>query len=102
MQWTMLHPKATMDHLGFIPSFLSADDPRPAREQLDANYQHGGGWRPMKGFHLFPNNNLKYPGDPIMKPIAWAQLRDETIVVYDCCVVAIIQPDRSFEAARMD
>ena len=36
------------DHeaLGFIPTFLHVDDPRPAAEQIDAAYQHGGGWKP--------------------------------------------------------
>lgn len=102
MLWTIYDSRCTMDHLGFIPSFLSADDPRPARDQLDANYRHGGGWRPMKNFKLTGSLGLAYPGDPVLRPLASTKLRDETIVVYECAIVAIIQPDKSFEAARMD
>lgn len=90
------------DYLGFIPDMLSEADPRPAREQLDTGYAHGGGWRPFPGFELRPDNSLKYPGDPAMKPVASAQLRDELILVYPYAWVAIIQPDRVFEICRMD
>ena len=33
------------DMVGLIPSFLDTEDTRPAREQIDANYQHGGNER---------------------------------------------------------
>jgi len=42
------------------------------------------------------------PGDPPFKPLAQAKLRDELIVLYEADFVAVIQPDRSFEVARMD
>jgi hypothetical protein len=45
---------------------------------------------------------LHYPGDPPFKPIAMMVLRDETILIYDYSIVAIVQPDGSFEACRMD
>lgn len=102
MQWKMLHPRATMEHLGYIPGFLSEDDPRPAKEQLHANYAHGGGWRPMSNFKLMNLNALQYPSDPVLLPIASTKLRNETICIYECAIVAIVQPDGSFEAARMD
>lgn len=50
MRWVLFHPKMTPEMLGLIPSFLSESDPRPAREQFDENYQHGGGWRPLPNF----------------------------------------------------
>jgi hypothetical protein len=81
---------------------LSTDDPRPAREQFDANYRHGGGWQPQSGFTLTGNNSLKYPGDPPFHPLARIQLRDEQINIYEYGYVAIIQPNRSFEVCRMD
>jgi hypothetical protein len=97
-----LHPKAVEDHVGLIPYWLSEDNPAPARQQLDDNYRHGGGWRPMRNFRLTPGNALRYPGDPPLLPLAEMHLRDELILVYEYGIVAIIQPDRSFEAARMD
>jgi hypothetical protein len=98
----MRHPRATWDHIGMIPYWLSADDPRPAAEQLDGNYGHGGGWRPFEGFRLLDDDSLKYPGDPPLRPIAEMKLRRELILIYQHAWVAIIQPDRTFEACRMD
>lgn len=88
--------------LGFIPSFLSESDPRPAAEQFAENYAHGGGWSPMNGWQLREDNSIRYPGDPAYNPIAKAQLRDETIYVYPSAWVYIVHPDRSFEISRMD
>jgi hypothetical protein len=102
MIWKMLHPDMTMEHLGFLPEFLSEDDPRPAKEQIHTNYQHGGGWRTMKGFAHVGNLVLQYPGDPPFSPLAQTKLRDETIVFYPGEFVAIFQPDGSFEASRVD
>jgi hypothetical protein len=90
-----------MAMLGYIPGFLSEDDPRPAREQIDANYRHGGGWRPFKG-HTRTAVGLRYPGDPPMALLATSRLRDEVIEFYDCQWLAIVQPDGSFEVCRMD
>jgi len=32
-----------MEVVGFIPQFLDKNDSRPAVEQIDTAYQHGGG-----------------------------------------------------------
>lgn len=96
-----LHPRATLAHLGYIPSFLSENDPRPAREQIIDNYV--GGWLSFKGFVLQSDGlTLKYPGDPALLPLWQAELRDETIVVYQHAWVMIKQKDGSFEVARLD
>jgi len=99
-----LHPKATPDHVGLIPLWLSEQDPRPAKEQIHGNYGHGGGWRNMTGFRMASDEEcvLRYPGDPPLKPIAVMRLRQERIFVYDAGIVAIVQPNGSFEAARID
>lgn len=102
IKFEMLDPRMTDEHLGFLPSFLSEDDPAPAREQIDKNYAHGGGWRPMKEWTMATNDTIKYPGDPRLRPLARAKLRDETILFYDCAILAIVQPDGSFEIARVD
>ena len=85
---------------GYIPTFLDANDPRPAREQFASRYI--AGWLPFQGFKLLKNNSLKYPGDPALPPIASAMLRNELICIYRHAWVAIIQADRSFEVCRMD
>jgi hypothetical protein len=100
--WALLDPRVTPEHLGLLPMMLDTNDPRPAREQLDSNYQHGGGWRPFNGFKLRRDNALVYPGDPPTIPLAMTMLRDELIVFYESEWVAIIQPDRSFEVCRLD
>ncbi len=102
LKFTLLHPKMTLEHLGFIPEMLSEEDPRPVREQLDENYAHGGGWDPFKGFKMREDNSIKYPGDPAHPPLARARLREETIYFYESAWVAIVQPDGSFEISRMD
>jgi hypothetical protein len=114
-----LDPRATMDHAGFIPHFLSELDPRPAVEQINERYAHGGGWHDLtvgeRGFRLMGGNPgmLKYPGDPPMHPLwegylhrvgttgddAWT---GERIVIYEHAFVAIIQADGSFRVARLD
>ena len=101
IDFTMKHPRATIEHLGFIPMFFDEHDPAPAREQIDDRYRHGGGWRVHKGWTM-SEEGIFFPGDPIMPVIAEAKLRDETIRVYDMAWVAIIQPDGTFEVARID
>jgi hypothetical protein len=88
--------------LGFLPEMFSAHDPRPAKEQLEENYNYGGGWYPFRGFTLLDDGTLTHPGDPSMKPLFIAQFRDETIYLYEASWVAIVQSDRSFEVSRMD
>ena len=102
--WALLHPQYTADMLGpFLPFFLRKDDPRKAAEQFNERYHHGG-WRSFgKGqFKLSAANHLKYPGDPPLAPLAMCKLRDELVVLYPAEFVAIIQPDRSFDVARLD
>lgn len=96
------HPRATLQDMGFIPGMLSEFDPRPAKEQLDSGYQHGGGWFPFEKFKMDNKENLIYPDDPPQRPIAELRLRNERIVLYENDWVAIIQSDGSFEVCRMD
>lgn len=103
-EWEMAHPLYRAEMLGpFLPYFLHLDDPRPAAEQFNERY-HFGGWHPRKGdpTKLGNNDELLYPGDPPLPPLAKCKLRDETIILYQSDFVAIIQPDRSFEVSRMD
>ena len=92
----------TPDHVGMIPHWLDESDKRPAREQLDENYQHGGGWQPFKGFKMGKLWTLEYDDDEPLQPLALMQLRDEIIAIYEYGWVMILQPDGSFEVCRMD
>lgn len=98
-EWTFLNPQADYSSLGYVPGFLDLDDPRPAAEQIESNYVSG--WLPFSGFKL-RGTFLKYPGDPTLKPLAETHLRDEHILFYPDSWLAIIQPDGSFEVARLD
>lgn len=100
MIWKMKHPEATIEMLGFIPSFLSEEDPRPARAQIAEKYVSG--WHPIRGFSMLPNGDLYYPSDPPTMLLAEATLRNETIRFYEHAWVAVIQEDGSFEVARLD
>lgn len=96
-----------MEVVGFIPQFLSERDPRPAKEQIHENYAHGGGWNSFDGFELvnfekLGNYALRYPGDPLIKELSRAKLRDELLVFFECQWLAIIQPDGSWEVCRLD
>jgi hypothetical protein len=102
LKWVAMHPSATYDHVGAIPLMVSERNPQRATEQLNAGYGHGGGWRPFDGFAMGRDHSLKYPGDPPLRPLAQAWLRDELIIVYEHAWVAVVQPDGSFEVCRMD
>lgn len=95
--------------IGLLGDMLDDADPRSAREQFDANYQHGGGWNPFNKFDMLEGQRLRYNGpreeyepEEVYSPVARAQLRDEHIILYEHGWVAIIQPDGTFEVARMD
>jgi hypothetical protein len=104
-----LHPRLTADnftdYLGPVPMWLDEDNSESAAKQFNANYQHGGGWRPFgEGQWKLDKDTheLTYPGDPTLKPIAAISFRDEVIYAYEHAIFCIIQPDGKFEVARMD
>jgi hypothetical protein len=90
------------EQLGSLPYWLDPADKRPAKEQLDAHYQHGGGWRPFEGFKMTTGWGIKYPGDEPLEPIGFLRFRDEVVIFYPCSWVLILQDDKSFEICRMD
>jgi hypothetical protein len=102
----LLDDKIDPRQLGELPLMLDDDDPRSAREQLHANYAHGGGWQPFDGFTVLEDLRIKYPGDPALSPRAVMRLRQDALVLmYDHDWVMIVdrtgaQP--TFEIARMD
>lgn len=101
MRIKFLHPHG-IDLVGYIPEFLFESDDRPAREQFNERYAHGGGWSPFNGFAVSDDATLEYPGDPAIKPVARIAFRDEEIFIYPYAWVMIRQPNGSTEVARMD
>jgi hypothetical protein len=103
MFWLELE-RGGMELAGFIPQMINADDPRPVREQINANYAYGGGWQPMEGWTLdCSTTSIQYPGDPPYKLVAVGSMPDGTMIaIYPHAWVAIINPDDTFEVARMD
>lgn len=91
------------DMIGYIPEFLVENDPRPAAEQFNERYAHGGGWQPFQGFTRNEDTNvIKYPGDPPIAPVAKIIFRQEQIFIYPHAWVSIVQSDGSWEICRMD
>lgn len=107
--WKAIPPTTTtdlIDVLGFVVDFVDTLDERSAKEQIDANYQHGGGWRPQDKWTLsFDTSNvpsIRYPGDTPLRALAEAELRSERLYMFDYGIMAIVQPDGAFEVARLD
>jgi len=91
--------------LGYLPDFIGEFNSEPIKDQIAANYAHGGGYSPYgKDKWIFDpvRKTLKYPGDPTLKPVAELQVRDELFIVYQYAVCAIVQKDGSFDVVRMD
>lgn len=89
-----------MDALGMIPAFLVPGDTRPPIEQFTERYR--GGWDVMPGFTLIDGSALKYPGDPLMYPIARLALNGEVVLVYTFGWVCVVRADHTYEVARLD
>lgn len=111
--WELRHPNATPEHLGMLPMWFSAADQRDAFTQADTGYLNTAGcnYRPQPGFKLGKNgenytliygNPEEEDADPPMEELARMKLVNQTIVVFDCEWVAIIQPDETFVVARCD
>jgi hypothetical protein len=91
----------TLEEWGFIPSFLHADDPRPAAEQFNERYI--GGWQNFPGLTFNRDDiTLSYPGDPVMKALSALVFRNEVLLLFPSSWVVIVQDDHSWEACRMD
>lgn len=102
--------------VGILPDLLNVYDPRPVKDQLNETYDHGGGWRPIKGFTLkavapglpvesrdvLAKLTAHFPNDPPFREVSRTIMGDELLVLFECDFMAIIQRDGSFEMARVD
>ena len=104
MSWELLYPGMRRDFVDGLPDFDDqSDDAESAREQLDRVYcDEGGAWHPTSGFDIKSGNELYRDGKFYSNPIAQAWLRHELILLYESDWVAVVQPDGSFEVARLD
>jgi len=95
---------------GLLPEIIRANDPRPAAEQIQTRYQHGGGYRPFGGssweLRKSPEGDLAllYPGDPPLKEVSRLILRNsqEVCVLFEFGFVAILGRQGTLAVLRMD
>lgn len=91
------------DIVGFIPLMASEHVSASLIEQLDMNYQHGGGWRPFNGFVVDDaDESIEYDGDPKLYPLVVATFRSDTIYVYPHSWVRIRNAQGTDMISRMD
>lgn len=106
--------------LGYWPDIFLETDPRPAVEQANDRYAHGGGWHEFCGSHTHRKEQfqlhlgehakdcyLEYPDDPPMKLIGFTFIHEdgdkpERILFFEHAWVVIEQVDGSWTCARMD
>ncbi len=99
---------ATIDHLGLIPSFLHADEDRPATEQFNDAYQHGGGWRPSGSKFRIDQDKMElasitYPEDDQWPLLGVCIVGDKGVYVFQDGWVAITDMEENIlEVCRMD
>jgi hypothetical protein len=114
MIWMLMHPQAEATHLGFVPQFFDDEDPRPASEQLEERYAHGGGWHPFgrgqwrvrqsDGALIFPGSPEDGEPDEVYPLIAVSALplSGERLFFYTSALLAVAKDDDSFEVTRVD
>jgi hypothetical protein len=108
--------------VGLVCDFFDVNDTRPAKEQLDDRYSHGGGFDPLRGFIMLIDGSIMYPdysednedGDDeldkdedevegeILPVLATATLHGERINIYPGGYLAIIQSNGDFAVTRCD
>lgn len=104
LEWKFYNGMTAAD-LGLIPEIILLNDPRPVPEQIAERYSHGGGWSPFKGFKMAgegDNRSMYFPGDPSLKLLASAQMRDVELLLFDSAWLAVVEKDGSFVVSRID
>ena len=90
-----------IDDWGFIPSFLSENNPKTAIQQL--NDGQPGGQNKFEGFKFDPERKLlTYPGDPPMKVMSELHFKNDIIMLFPHAWILVLQPDGKWEVARCD
>lgn len=92
------------DALGQLPTYILADDPRPAMDQIAERSQSG--WTTIENterqhWRLYNDYELACNGMPPMVPAAKASHRGELILAYPARFVCIEHSNNSFSLARI-
>ena len=93
-----------LELIGVIPMWLESMPAHPAREAIDNNYAHGGGWFSMKGFTVNEEGVLSYPEDPDLYPIVEyiREGHDERCFQYEYGWVSVVDAEGNLDVARID
>lgn len=103
--WELVHPRADIDMLGYVPLFITRTSDVPLKKQFDAEYVSGWKTSASKWVRDTERNTLQgHPEDPPFPMIARYQHKPtgELLEFYTSCFTAIVQPDGTFEVARLD
>lgn len=84
---------------GLVPTFITSST-KPIMEQLEEAYNPT--WFLGGSFELDTENNLHYPGDPVMRPQGYAFIGEEVLIAYRHAFFAVVHADGSFDVTRMD
>lgn len=89
--------------VGFIPAFVSEENPDSVTKQINDRYSYGGGWNPLEGFVMDKSDkSIQYPEDPKLMPLAVGVIKGCEVIVYDHGWVAVVNEDGNYEVSRID
>lgn len=98
-----MRPGYRPEDIGFVPYFFEAGDERHPAEQIAERYAHGGGWTPQEGFTI-EEDGLRYK-DGAKDRLLFSFMvhgHPQTLHLYECAWLAIVEPDGSFAVSRVD
>lgn len=102
-KWLHLDGTDATKDVGHLPLIFRTGDPRSAREQVEARYQHGGGYRVIPGFTvllhgvalIYPGNGGRNSEDEIYAAIGKTVLDSgETVTLFERGFVLIYTPGK--------
>lgn len=108
MKWTTRYDP---ECLGILPAIIHPNSNQSAKEQIEVEYSHGGGYLPfgdgkftLENWPEIGRARLRYPGDPAFGEIARCVINatKETCILFDSELVAVVQYNGDFEIIRMD
>jgi hypothetical protein len=107
-----LYNGANPEMLGMLPQIFGVveHEGKTAKEMVNLEYGHGGGWHPFGGDkwsiqHLLGQDVLSYGTDDdaeAYRIVASWKVGDETVRLWEGSWVSITQKDGAFEVSRMD
>lgn len=108
IEFKALHSKYSQEMAGYIPFYFNEDDPRDTLEQLSEGYASTAGAPPSEFFNkkrvhkMEADGSLKYPGDPVQRPIAKFLFREDVLYQYDCEMSSLVLANGAWFVWRLD